>query len=347
MTTIKDIAKLSGYSIGTVSRVINNHPDVSEEARRRVQEVIREQNFQPNSNAKQLKQQSNSAITIIVKGNENMFFESILERVQVMLKESGEDVAVAFLDEYANEVQTAAQLCASRKPKGFIFLGGNLEFFRQDFGKIDVPCVLLTNTAEGLDLKNLSSYTTDDMDAGRAAVEYLIQMGHTHIGIIGGSASRIGSQIGFRRMEGCKAAFEQHGLEFDENMQYEPSRFSMAGGYESAQRLLKKNPKITAVFALGDTIALGAMRAIKDMGLSIPDDISVLGYDGIESSRYSIPRLSTIRQDTDMLAKKGVEDILLRINYNHAVTDEFINFSLVEGESVRNLNSKRKNAKKQ
>ena len=83
------------------------------------------------------------------------------------------------------------------------------------------------------------------------------------------------------------------------------------------------------------------------MGLSIPEYISVLGYDGIESSRYSIPRLSTVRQDTDMLAKKGVEDILLRINYNHAVTDEFIDFSLVEGESVRNLNQKRKNAKKQ
>jgi LacI family transcriptional regulator len=83
------------------------------------------------------------------------------------------------------------------------------------------------------------------------------------------------------------------------------------------------------------------------LGLSIPEDISVLGYDGIESSRYSIQRLSTIRQDTDMLAKKGVEDILLRINYNHAVTDEFINFELIEGESVRNLKQKRKNAKKQ
>ena len=338
MTTIKDIAKLSGYSIGTVSRVINNHPDVSEEARRRVQEVIREQNFQPNSNAKQLKQQSNSAITIIVKGNENMFFESILERIQVMLKESGEDVAVAFLDEYANEVQMAAQLCAARKPKGFIFLGGNLEFFRQDFGLIDVPCVLLTNTAEGLGLKNLSSYTTNDMDAGNAAIEYLIKMGHKKIGIIGGSASRIGSQIGFRRMEGCRKAFQNHGIEYDENLQYEPSRFSMAGGYESTQRLLKKCPDITAIFAIGDTIAIGAMRAVKDMGLSVPEDISVIGYDGIESSRYSIPRLTTIRQDTDMLARKGVEDILLRINYNHAVSDEFINFSLLEGESVRNLN---------
>ena len=85
MTTIKDIARLSGYSIGTVSRVINHHPDVSEEARVKVEQVIREQNFQPNSNAKQLKQQSNSAVTIIVKGYENMFFEGILEQVQAIL----------------------------------------------------------------------------------------------------------------------------------------------------------------------------------------------------------------------------------------------------------------------
>ena len=108
MTTIKDIARLSGYSIGTVSRVINHHPDVSEEARVKVEQVIREQNFQPNSNAKQLKQQSNSAVTIIVKGYENMFFEGILEQVQAILRDSGEEVAVAFLDEYANEVKVSS-----------------------------------------------------------------------------------------------------------------------------------------------------------------------------------------------------------------------------------------------
>lgn len=340
MTTIKDIAKLSGYSIGTVSRVINNHPDVSEEARMRVEQVIREQNFQPNSNAKQLKQQSNSAITIIVKGYENMFFEGILERVQAMLRDSGEEVAVAFLDEYANEVQAAIQLCAAKKPKGFVFLGGNLEFFRQDFDKIDVPCVLLTNTAEELGLKNLSSFTTDDMEAGFAVIEYLAKHGHKEIGIIGGSASQIGSQIGFRRMQGCRNAFDLYGLTFDEAKQYEPSRFSMAGGYESTQRLLKKNPDITAIFAIGDTIAIGCMRAIADMGYSIPNDVSVIGYDGIESSRYSIPRLTTIRQDTATLAKKGVEDILLRINYNHATSNETIPFSLVEGESVASLSRK-------
>lgn len=338
--TIKDIARLSGYSIGTVSRVINNHPDVSEEARMKVEQIIREQNFQPNSNAKQLKQQSNSAITIIVKGYENMFFESILERVQAMLIDSGEEAAVAFLDEYANEVQTAIQLSAARKPKGFIFLGGNLEFFRQDFEKIDVPSVLLTNTAEELGFTNLSSFSTDDAEAGYEVIDYLAKCGHTRIGIIGGSASQIGSQIGFRRMMGCQKAFDENGIQFDEEKQYEPSRFSMSGGYESTQKLIRKNPDITAIFAIGDTIAIGAMRAIKDMGYNIPEDISVIGYDGIESARYTIPRLTTIRQDTEALAKKGVEDILLRINYNHAVTNENIPFHMIEGESVATLKKK-------
>lgn len=334
MTTIKDIAKLSGYSIGTVSRVINHYPDVSEEARMKIEQVIQQENFQPNSNAKQLKQQSSSAITIIVKGYENMFFEGILERVQAILRDSGEEVAVAFLDEYANEVQYALQLCTAKKPKGFIFLGGNLEFFKQDFARIDVPCVLLTNTAESLHLPNLSSYTTDDRLAGYQVIEYLIKAGHREIGIIGGSASKVGSQVGFRRMQGCLEAFQENHIPYNEETNYEPSRFSMQGGYESTQRLLKKNPKITAVFAIGDTIAIGAMRAIRDMGLRVPEDISVIGYDGIEYSRYCVPRLATVHQDTDALARKGVEDLLLRLNYSHPVTHEDVPFQLVEGESV-------------
>jgi LacI family transcriptional regulator len=342
MTTIKDIARLSGYSIGTVSRVINNHPDVSEAARLKVEQVIREQNFQPNSNAKQLKQQSSSAITIIVKGYENMFFEGILERIQAILRGSEEDAAVVFLDEYADEVQAAIQLCAARKPKGFIFLGGNMEYFRQEGERIDVPSVLLTNTAKELDLPNLSSFTTNDEEAGYKVIEYLIDKGHTEIGIIGGSTSRSSSQIGFRRMKGCLTAFAEHGVQFDEETQYEPSRFSMAGGYESTRRLLKKNPNITAVFAIGDTIAIGAMRAIKDLGYSIPEDISVIGYDGIETVRYTIPRLSTIHQDTETLARKGVEDLLLRISYRHPAVHEYVGFTLVEGESVGKPQKKRK-----
>lgn len=334
MTTIRDIARMSGYSIGTVSRVINHHPDVSEETRLKIEQIIQQENFQPNSNAKQLKQQTNSAITILVKGYSNMFFEEILERLQSILHDSNEEAAVAFLDEYANEVQYALQMCAAKKPKGFIFLGGNLEYFRQDFAKIDVPCVLLTNTAADLNMPNLSSYTTNDTEAGYKVISYLLDKGHRNIGIIGGSASKEGSQVGYRRMQGCLKAFHEHSVSYDEATNYEPSRFSMQGGYEAARRLLKKNPGITAIFAIGDTIAIGAMRAICDMGLNVPNDISIIGYDGIEASRYTIPRLATVRQDAKTLARKGVEDLLLHLKYAHPGTYEDVPFEFVEGESV-------------
>lgn len=334
MTTIKDIAKLSGYSIGTVSRVINHHPDVSESARKKIEEVIREQNFEPNSNARILKQQSSSAITIIVKGHENVFFEKILESVQTILRNSGEEAVVCFLDEEANEVQAAIQLVSSKKPKGFIFLGGNLEYFKDDFENVNVPSVILTNTAEELKFQNLSSFTTDDIQAGSYGIAYLLEKGHQNIGVIGGSASKDGSQVGYRRLKGIQMELENRDLPFDQSKQYEPSRFSMQGGYEAMKKLLLKNKDVTAVFALSDTVAFGAMRAIVDMGKRVPEDISILGYDGIDMARYTIPRLTTIHQDTDALARKGVENLLYRLNYPNSNVHEVVAFDLYDGESV-------------
>lgn len=335
MVTIKDIAELSGYSIGTVSRVINNHPDVSQKARDKIDQVIREKNFRPNSNARGLKQVLNTSISIIVRGFHNMFFEGLLEQVQADLRENGEDAEVSFLDENADEVQAALEILRVRKPKGFIFLGGNLEYFRAEYPGIDVPSVLLTNTTEELDLPGLSSFTTDDERAAGEVIRYLLRMGHRRIGIIGGSQSRTGSQIGYRRLMGCEKAFQESGIPFDLNKQYEPSLFSMQGGYDAARKLLHKAPDITAIFAIGDTIAIGAMRAIRDQGLCIPQDISIIGYDGIEESRFMIPRLATIRQDTEALAMRAAEDLLFRLNYRHPVRHEYVPFELVEGESVR------------
>ena len=334
MTTIKDIARLSGYSIGTVSRVINHHPDVSEAARQRIEEIIAQENFQPNSNAKMLKQQTDAPIAIIIRGYANIFFESLLEKTQNILRSAHEEASVVFVDESANEVQTAAQLHMSSHPKAFIFLGGNLEYFRSGLSAVDTPSVLLTNSAADLSFDQLSSYTTDDLEASACAVRYLIACGHRNIGIIGGSPESSGSQVGYRRLLGCRKAFNDKGVTFDEAAQYEPSRFSMEGGYQAATRLLKRSPQITAVFALGDSIAIGAMRAIEDMGLNCPQDVSVIGYDGIAQGRYTVPRLTSIRQDVDALARKGVEDLLVRLQYDRQAIHEIVPFELVEGESV-------------
>ena len=155
--TIKDIARLSGCGVATVSRVLNNHPDVSGETRQRVLAVVEENGFQPNNNAKRLKQQAGNSVLILVKGTQNMLFAGLVERLQALLGENDQDASVHYLDEDGDEVGYALRLCRERKPPGILFLGGDLDRFRQGFGAITVPCVLLTNTAQGLGFGNLSS----------------------------------------------------------------------------------------------------------------------------------------------------------------------------------------------
>lgn len=330
--TIKDIARLSGYSLGTVSRVLNNHPDVSAKARERVMAVVQEQGFEPNANARHLKMQTQSAIAVMVKGSQNLLFADILERVQSLLRDSDEEVYVAYLDEDADEVQYAAQLVKLRRPKGFLFLGGDLECFRREFEQIMAPSVLLTNDARTLGFPNLSSFTTDDTAAAGAVIEYLCRHGHRRIGVLGGNLA--GEQISYKRLRGIQRAAERLGLRFDPRYHHLPCRFSMADGYAAAKKLLERQPDLTALFALGDVIALGAMRAICDLGLRVPEDISVVGYDGIATSHFSIPRLTTVRQDTAQLAAKGVQTLLQAIHYKAAPVHETINFTLLEHESV-------------
>ena len=338
MTTIKDIARLSGYSIGTVSRVINQHSDVSEEARKKIEAVIKEQNFQPNSNAKLLKQMIKSSVLILVKGQMNVFLDVILEDVQNILRESGEDSTVSFIDETANEVEVAVQQCIEKKPRGIIFLGGNINYFRQSFDKVNVPCVVVTMDASSLGFNNLSSYSTDDYAASAAAIDYLVRMGHKEIGIIGGESSAQRGQLGYQRYNGAISVLQKNHLHFDSDTQYEPSRFSISSGYEATYSLLQRNHDITAVYCMSDMIAMGAIRAAKDLGREIPEDLSIIGNDGIVYSRYSVPRLATVQQDTAELAKKSVEDLLMRINYeNRHANHETIQFHVLTGESIKDL----------
>ncbi|MGM9537040.1 MAG: LacI family DNA-binding transcriptional regulator [Candidatus Onthomonas sp.] len=330
--TIKDIARLSGCGVGTVSRVLNNHPDVTEKTRQKVMAVVEKYHYQPNTNAKHLKQQFRSDISILVKGTQNMLFAEILEQIQVMLAERGQESVVHYLDEEADEVSCALQLCRERHPKGILFLGGDLELFRDHFSEITVPCVLITNTARELGYDNLSSLTTDDYAAAGQAVDFLIEQGHRNIGILGGNLSC--SQIGYCRFQGCMASFQRHGIPFHEELQCEPCRYSMADGYQAACSLLDRSPDLTAIFAMGDVIAIGAIRALRDRGKRVPEDISVIGYDGIASGQFSVPRLATIQQDTHRMAERGTEILLRNLEHKPCPVHEIIPFRLIPGESV-------------
>ena len=175
--TIKDIAKLSGYAVGTVSRVLNNRPDVSEEARAKVMAVVEAHHFTRNSNAKHLKQQASSGVALIVKGTQNMLFADLVERIQTRIRDSGYPSLIYYIDEDDDEIDQAIRVCRERRPMGILFLGSNLSLFRAGFHSITIPCVLVTNSAAGLDQPNLSSVSTDDTDGARRAVERLMELG--------------------------------------------------------------------------------------------------------------------------------------------------------------------------
>lgn len=333
--TIKDIARLSGYGVGTVSRVLNGSTNVSDAARERIEAVVREYNFDLNTNAKHLRQQAPSGIAVIVKGTQNMLFAAIMERLQGLIREKGYACLVYYIDEEDNEVQQALRICRERHPQGVLFLGSNLEVFRQDFASMGIPCVLVTNSAADLGFEKLSSVSTDDAAGAKMAVEHLMGLGHRNIGILGGKMET--SNAAHTRFTGLCQAFQQQTLPFDREKQLVTARFTLESGYAAMNTLLEKFPELTAVFAMSDVMALGAIRAIHDRGLRVPEDISVVGYDGIPMADFVTPKLTTIGQDRERIARRSVEILLGSIQEKKKTVHEVTPFVLIEGESVRKI----------
>lgn len=333
--TIKDIAKESGYAVGTVSRVLNDQPGVSEKAKVRIMEVVDKYQFRLNSNAKLLKQQSTDSVAIIIKGNKNMLFAGLVEILQGLIKDKSYTSLVYYINEDGNEVEQAMQICRDIKPLGILFLGSNKENFREKFEYVDVPCVLVTNSAEGLDFENLSSVCINDENAAKTAIEYLITLGHKKIAVLGGEMQH--STPAKARYEGCLAAFVANGIDFEPDKYYESDYFTMEGGYHAMKRLLQKTTDFTAVFAMSDVTAMGAIRAICESGKRVPEDISVIGFDGIEIGQYIVPRLTTIRQPDERIAERVVDILLKQISGEGTVIHEQTTFTLVEGNSTCTL----------
>ena len=330
--TIKDLAAKTGYAVGTVSRALNNHPNVSPKARDAILQAARECGFELNVNAKQLKQQTSSTILVIVKGVQNEFFGGMVETTQSLIADTRYQLAVDYMDEDLNEVHRAIQLCREKKPLGILFFGGNTQSFIADFHRIDIPCVLVTGDASGLSFKNLSSVSTDDKEAARSAINPLTTWGHRQIGIIGGD--QILSDISRLRYEGCLEAFRENGIEFDTRY-YQGGRYSYADGYKATQALIGKGCKFTAIFAMSDVMSIGAIRALKDAGLRVPEDVSVIGVDDLPLGRYIVPQLSTIRQSTQKIAQRSVAILLESIEKNQEARHERISFEVCRRESVR------------
>ena len=333
MVTIKDIARESGYSVSTVSRVLNNRNDVSPDARKKIEEVVAKFNFVPNNNAKHLKQNNSKAIGVLVKGISNMLFASVVEEIQRMIEKTEYTLVVSYLDEDADEVEQAILLCRERKPLGLLFLGGNPEYFHREFSGVDVPCVLVTNRANEMHFENLSSVATDDIAAARCAVDQLFVAGHRRIGILGGDFDK--SYTSHQRFLGCEQSFSEHGAVLDVEHCYEKARFSFGSACRAMKRLIGKFPDVTAVFAMSDVMAIGAIRALRDLGYRVPVDVSVIGFDGTSLAEYYNPKLATIKQQHQTLANRSIEILFGQIELKKEPIHEIVPFEFVNGESIR------------
>ena len=332
--TIKDLAAQTGYSVGTVSRVLNNQPHVSELAKEIILKAAEESGFQLNANAKQLKQQQSNSILVLCKGSSNELYDALLYAIQARISATDFTLFVDTVDESENEVRRALQLCREKKPQGIVFLGGNQAFFRESFGQIQIPCVLLTTSAAELSFPNLSSVTADDTQAAAMAIRTLIDLGHKNVAVIGGH--REYSDITRLRYEGCMQAFREKGIAFAES-QYETARFTYEDGYRAAKALLERNAGFTALFAMSDVMALGAIRALTDAGKQVPQDISVLGFDGLPIGSYTVPRLSTVAQSVEQLAQQGLNLLLSGIEGETEAIHKIVPVDLLVRESVRKL----------
>ena len=333
--TIKDISAQTGYSVGTVSRVLNNQPNVSEKARKAILEAARATGFQLNTNAKQLKQQHSNSILVLVKGTSNQLFGALVEQLQLRMRDTSYPLTVDYLDENRNEVRRALQLCLEKKPKGILFLGGNRQNFLADFDKIGVPCLLVTADAAGMPFDNLSSVSSDDRAAARMAMDALIEQGHRRFAIVGGD--RKVSDTTKLRYEGCLEAFASHNIPFDPELDYENVRFSYEGGYQAACNLLDRGRSFTALFAMSDVMAIGVIRALHDRGIKVPEDVSVMGFDGVQVGEYIQPRLSTVRQDPQEMARRSVDILLENIKGTLSPRYETMPVRVLLRESTKNV----------
>ena len=310
--TIRDIARLAGVSVTTVSRVLNHRPDVNPETRIRVEKIIQENHFVGNTNARGLKQ-NNEVIAVVVRGRSNPFLSNLAEAILNRASSLDDIFITEYIDEKDDEFQTALRLSFQNAVKGIIFVGSLIDDRVRAIHSLDFPVVFTTVNAKSANLARASSVAIDDRAMGYQVASELLSLGHRRIAVFG--ADPVAGDSLAMRFQGFCDAFADHGLTYRQE-DYCETRFSYEAGYQAARTFFSEHPDVTALFSMSDTVAVGAMRALKDLGLSVPEDISVIGFDGIDISRYTVPRLTTLEQPVNEIAMRSVDLMLDMIDSN-------------------------------
>ena len=333
--TIKDIARLSGVSITTVSRVLNNRPDVSEESRRKVEAVIRHTNYIPNNSARELVRTDSNNIGLVVRGVSNPFYIDIIRVIESAITDAGFTMVMQQIGSDKDEIAHGAIMQREKRLRGLIFLGGRFDYTPQDLTSITVPfvCCSYTNPYGTLMAGNYSSVSIADEDTAYEAVHHLIENGHRRIAaLITDTDDRSISQL---RYEGYVKALRDHGLESGGVICTES--YDIRGAYQAmAAALASGNDDFTALFAISDNMAIGAMRALRDAGRAVPEDCSVIAIDGLELSAYIEPPLTTLCQPMEQMGHESVQQLLRLMKGEGPHRQQILPTTLRKGKSVCN-----------
>lgn len=308
--TIKDIARICGVGVSTVSRAINNHPDINPVTKQAIMDTIEKYGYIPNNSARNLKRTDAKCIAILIKGLTNPFFSGMLSIIEEEVEKKRYSLVLRHVEYSQDEVDVALELIKEKRLRGIIFLGGHFEHSEDKLAKITVPFVIATAGCipSNMSRKLYSSVTVDDEKEGYLMTKYLISQGHEKIAILAAEDSN--ASIGHLRLLGYRRAMEEAGLEVDEDlicpMKDDIEYYSMQNGYVVTEELLKRRNDVTAIFAISDVLAIGACRAIRDKGMKVPHDIAVAGYDGIDMGKYYTPSITTIQQPVNDIARESI-----------------------------------------
>ncbi len=305
--TIRDIARLAGVSVTTVSRVINGRPDVKEETRLKVEDIIRENHFITNPFARGLKNMD-AVVPVILRGQGNPFLNLLAGELLRRAKTLNCPLLIDSIDESEDEMEAALRQARTHTCQGLILAGALPEKDRVAMlEELNIPVVFLTVTAKSTEHPRIFSVAMDDAKIAEEGTRYLLSLGHRQLAVFGTGVSDCDTVA--LRTRGIRKALVENNAS-DCIPAFVPTRFSRHEAYQAALSFFPAHPEITAVFCMSDTIAIGVIRALYELGLRVPDDLSVLGIDGIPSGAYSIPSLTTLVQPVEELAEQALDMIL-------------------------------------
>jgi LacI family transcriptional regulator len=332
MTSIKDIAKIAGVSPSTVSRVVNEKKYVKPEIRERIMALVEELGYVPNNAARSMVLKRTFTVGVVIPDTFNMFQRQLFSIIERCLESNGFRTMFFFVKwESESEMKCLRRLLAENLD-GIIMIH---EMARPDFyeelSQRSIPVVLCPFSHEGLSSRSVH---IDEEAAARAATEHLITLGHREIGMVAGLHFSFAAQ----RTAGYRAALEGAGLSYDEGLVVPVGSYSAADGRLGMRALLSRPRRPTAVFAQTDELAIGAVRALYEAGLRVPQDMSVMGFDDIDISAHLSPSLTTIRQPIFEMGRETAA-IMSRLIAEEDETEgaAIFGFELVVRESTQAL----------